>query len=224
MGKATANKQLKFTSLLEAAFELFSEKGVGDTSISDITSRSGVAKGTFYLYFKDKFDIRNKLIMYESGKIFKIAYERMQEEDIPDLSDKLIFFIDKILDQLSENPKLVSLISKNLSWAILKKEIERPVYTDVFDISGAFKNLTNECGISEHDSEIMLYLILEFVGSTCYSSILNSDPCPIDELKPYIYRTIRGIITDTINSSKEPVTIGETAEANLQETDEASAE
>ncbi len=201
MGKATANKQLKFTSLLEAAFELFSEKGVGDTSISDITSRSGVAKGTFYLYFKDKFDIRNKLIMYESGKIFKIAYEKTQEADISDLSDKLIFFIDKILDELSENPKLVSLISKNLSWAILKKEIERPVYTDVFDISGAFKNLTNECGLSEHDSEIMLFLILELVGSSCYSSILNDDPCPIDELKPYIYRTIRGIIKDTINES-----------------------
>ncbi len=34
MGKATANKQLKFTSLLEAAFELFSEKGVGEISSS----------------------------------------------------------------------------------------------------------------------------------------------------------------------------------------------
>ncbi len=201
MGKATANKQLKFTSLLESAFELFTEKGVGDTSISDITSRSGVAKGTFYLYFKDKFDIRNKLIMYESGKVFKAAYDKLQEEDIPDLADKLIFFIDKILDELSANPKLVSLISKNLSWAILKREIEQPIYTDVFDISGAFKVLTEECGISEYDSKIMLYLILEFVGSTCYSSILNNDPCPIEELKPYIYRTIRSIIEDAINKA-----------------------
>lgn len=201
MGKATANKQLKFTSLLESAFELFTEKGVGDTSISDITSRSGVAKGTFYLYFKDKFDIRNKLIMYESGKVFKAAYDKLQEEDIPNLADKLIFFIDKILDELSANPKLVSLISKNLSWAILKREIEQPIYTDVFDISGAFKALTEECGISEYDSKIMLYLILEFVGSTCYSSILNNDPCPIEELKPYIFRTIRSIIEDAINKA-----------------------
>jgi AcrR family transcriptional regulator len=203
MGKAIANKQLKFTSLMEAAFELFTEKGIGETSISDITSRSGVAKGTFYLYFKDKFDIRNKLIMYESSKVFKAAYEALQEVDIPDLSDKLIFFIDKILDQLIESPKLMSLISKNLSWATLKRELERPTLTDFFDLSEPFNKLTEECGISEHDSEIMLYLILEFVGSSCYYSILYNDPCPIEELKPRIYRTVRGIISDTINGASE---------------------
>ena len=40
------------------------------TSISDIVDNAGVAKGTFYLYFKDKYDIRNKLIAHKSGEVF----------------------------------------------------------------------------------------------------------------------------------------------------------
>ncbi len=57
--KIDKNKQLKRQSLLETAFMLFTTKGIHKTSISDIVENAGVAKGTFYLYFKDKYDIRN---------------------------------------------------------------------------------------------------------------------------------------------------------------------
>ena len=48
--------------LLKTAFELFTEKGIKDTSIQEIVDRAEVAKGTFYLYFKDKYEIRDILI------------------------------------------------------------------------------------------------------------------------------------------------------------------
>ena len=41
-------------ALLEAARELFSERGYHQTRVDEITGRAGVATGTFYLYFKDK--------------------------------------------------------------------------------------------------------------------------------------------------------------------------
>lgn len=40
----------------------------------------------------------------------------------------------------------------------------------------------------------MLYLIIELTGSTCYSSILYEEPVPIQELKPYLFQSIRQII------------------------------
>ena len=49
MGKAEENKLKKRESLLNTAFELFTTKGIHDTSISDIVEKAGVAKGTFYL-------------------------------------------------------------------------------------------------------------------------------------------------------------------------------
>ena len=44
------------------------------------------------------------------------------------------------------------------------------------------------------DPEVMLYMIIELVSSTIYSSILYSDPCDIKTLKPYLYGTIRMMI------------------------------
>lgn len=54
MGKLDDKKKQKRDSLLMAAFTLFTQKGINDTSISDIAKKANMAKGTFYLYFKDK--------------------------------------------------------------------------------------------------------------------------------------------------------------------------
>ncbi|MBM3323222.1 TetR/AcrR family transcriptional regulator, partial [candidate division WOR-3 bacterium] len=43
--------------LLEAAFAEVSEHGYFETTVDDIARRAGVAKGTLYLYFRDKPDI-----------------------------------------------------------------------------------------------------------------------------------------------------------------------
>ncbi len=43
--------------LLEAGRELFLAKGMAATSLEDITSRAGVSKGLFYLYFRSKDDL-----------------------------------------------------------------------------------------------------------------------------------------------------------------------
>ncbi len=47
-------KRKKKDRLIQAGTGLFSERGFGLTTVSDITRRAGVAKGTFYLYFQDK--------------------------------------------------------------------------------------------------------------------------------------------------------------------------
>ena len=57
----TAKKELKEKELYIAGYELFLKKGIEKTSIGEIVERAGVAKGTFYLYFKDKYDLLNKL-------------------------------------------------------------------------------------------------------------------------------------------------------------------
>ena len=65
MGKAAENKQQKREALLNTAFKLFTTKGLHNTSIADIVEQAGVAKGTFYLYFKDKYTNRCIFKMYK---------------------------------------------------------------------------------------------------------------------------------------------------------------
>jgi TetR/AcrR family transcriptional regulator, transcriptional repressor for nem operon len=47
--------------LLEAGRTLFLSKGVAATSLEDITSRAGVSKGLFYLYFQSKDELLQAL-------------------------------------------------------------------------------------------------------------------------------------------------------------------
>ncbi|MBQ2466370.1 MAG: TetR/AcrR family transcriptional regulator, partial [Lachnospiraceae bacterium] len=50
MSNLDFNKSQKKISLLNTAFELFTTKGVNETSIAEIAKAAGIAKGTFYLY------------------------------------------------------------------------------------------------------------------------------------------------------------------------------
>ena len=69
------DKKEKENKLMEKALKLFTEKGVNNTSIQDIADEAGVGKGTFYLYFKDKYDIRDKVIASCSNKLFSDALD-----------------------------------------------------------------------------------------------------------------------------------------------------
>ena len=62
MGKVDENKHQKMDALFQSAYDLFLNQGIEKTSISDIAKKAGVAKGTFYLYFADKYEIRDRLI------------------------------------------------------------------------------------------------------------------------------------------------------------------
>lgn len=50
----TKPAELRREELLDAAQQLFLDKGIGATSIDDIANAADVAKGTFYLYFPSK--------------------------------------------------------------------------------------------------------------------------------------------------------------------------
>ena len=71
MGRSEEKKKLKREALLTSAFDLFTEKGINKTTVSDIVKKAELAKGTFYLYYKDKYDIRDKLIAMRAVRIIE---------------------------------------------------------------------------------------------------------------------------------------------------------
>ena len=80
MGKVDDNKKLKMNTLLQTAFDLFTGKGFAKTTVSDIVNQAGLAKGTFYLYFKDKYDLRDKLIAYKACQLLMMHTSSLKEE------------------------------------------------------------------------------------------------------------------------------------------------
>lgn len=197
MKKEEKDKEIK---LLKTAFELFTEKGIKDTSIQEIVEKAGVAKGTFYLYFKDKYQIRDILIVKKSEKLFKDALEKLRENYISNLADQVIFIINHVINELIKAPTLLKFISKNLSWGIYHNTILK-IYEETEDkeegIYQLFLKGVKENNIELKNPEVTLYMIIELVSSTCFNSILYNEPLTIEEFKPYLYETIRKMISES---------------------------
>ena len=200
MNKVENKKKQKKDALLNAAFDIFTSIGINKTSISDIVQKAGVAKGTFYLYFADKYDLRNKLIAHKANKIFEKAETALNKTGITEFDDRMIFFIDNILDQLTENKSLLNFISKNLSWGIFKNVIRQNVdkknsgleeETEPYDVLGRLRAGEE---LKFKNKDVLVYMIVELVSSSCYSAILYNEPVSIEELKPYIFETVREMI------------------------------
>lgn len=197
MGKIEINKKAKMTSLLDAAYKLFTTQGVNKTSVSEISKESGIAKGTFYLYFKDKYDIRNKLISHESSKLFTAAKTELlhyQKDHNISFEDQIIFIVDHIVNALNENQSLLTFISKNLSWGIFKQALTSNISDNDVNFKHVFESMINECKQPIYEPEVMIFMITELVSSTIYSAILYKEPVDLEHLKPHLYSAIRGII------------------------------
>lgn len=55
-------KAERWRELLDAAAEIFHEKGFDGTSLQDIADRVGILKGSIYYYIESKTDLRNSLL------------------------------------------------------------------------------------------------------------------------------------------------------------------
>lgn len=195
--KARTYKDNKEERLLDEGFKLFTKKGIKDTSIQDIVDNANVAKGTFYLYFKDKYELRDILIMKKSQKLFNDALSKLQKSKITDFCDRIIFIIDYVIDELTKNPLLLQFIAKDLGWGVFNKTILN-VYSKYEDEENGVYNMflkgVKENNINLVKPEVTLFMILELVSSTCFTSILYKEPLPIKEYKPFLYEEIRKLI------------------------------
>lgn len=198
MGKLEEKKQKKTKKLFHAALELFTTKGFHETSISDITRKAGLAKGTFYLYFKDKYDIRNHLISIESSRLFSQADAALQETDIAIFEDKIIFIIDYILNLLDKDRQLMTFIAKNLGWGVFKSALIHPKTEYTLDFYNVYVRMIEDSPHEFRNSEVLLFMLIELVGSTCHSIILYNEPMDIETYKPYLYKAVKDIIRGQI--------------------------
>lgn len=192
----TAKKKLKEKELYTAGYELFLEKGIEKTSIGDIVEKAGVAKGTFYLYFKDKYDLLDQLILQKSNNIIREALKKTDDMGISDFKKRTLFFIDYIINFLKENESLLRLINKNMSWGLYRRAMMKPKeYEEVKKVLDVFiNNLMNE-GMDKNEAEMTLFMIIELVGSVCFTTIVFKEPTDIDGIKPVLLKKILAMIS-----------------------------
>lgn len=195
MGKAEENKRKKKSALLTHAFSLFMNKGISNTTISEIAEHAGVGKGTFYFYFKDKEDLIEKLIAQKAEQLLIQAMHTLSEHlEAQTVEDKLVLIADSLLEQLKNDFGLLKFINKNLNYGIYKKALLREEVVSDFDVMATYYEILNSDGSKWKEPTLMLYTIVELVSSTCHSIILNQDPVDLEYYKPYLFECIRKVV------------------------------
>lgn len=194
MGKVDENKKQKENALLHTAFELFTEKGFAKTTISDIVNKAGLAKGTFYLYFKDKYDLRDKLIAFKSAKLFDDARYALENSDIDNFEDEILFMTDYIIRRFQNEPALMEFVAKNLSHGIFIDTFSNTEFLISQQFYDHYLKSMKQYGITCQSPELMLFTIIELIGSTSYNCILRSQPVSIDEYLPYLHEVLKQIM------------------------------
>ncbi len=80
----TKAKDSKRQKIVEAAIQVFSQKGYHRTRVQDITSSLGISTGTFYIYFGNKRDLFVEVVDHVFRAILGEAADAItKEEDIP---------------------------------------------------------------------------------------------------------------------------------------------
>ena len=192
--RAEKNKNDKYHRILDAAYELFVERGDTNLPISEIAERAGVAKGTFYLYFRDKKTLKEALIAEKSNQFFRKAMQALRATDIVPFEEQVIFVVNYLINELTDNLAALKLITKNLSFGMFNQKLQGYVEDNQSDILQALLVAARKSGVRLHHPRILLFMIIELTSSTCFSCILESKPLNIDEFKPFLFATIRQMI------------------------------
>jgi AcrR family transcriptional regulator len=113
MARITKEYHERKNELLDAAQELFFIKGYKQTSIESIIKKIGVAKGTFYYYFKSKEDLMDKLVKRMTNQIL-IEIKKITERTDLDAHAKLNRAYITTRNVKLENMDLIKLYLKAL--------------------------------------------------------------------------------------------------------------
>ena len=165
---ARPKSENKRKAILEAAMEIFADRGIGNAPTSAISSAAGVAEGTLFTYFKTKDELINEL--------FRELRKELDREltDYPHTADartRLRFVWDRYLNLAMTYPKRLQVIRQLRASGKLLKEAEAPNVT-ITELLRATREAAELGGIPNASSEFLVLMFraqaeatIEFIGA-----------------------------------------------------------
>lgn len=195
MPSVEENKLKKRNKILEAAYNLFAKNGINTTPIDEVVKCAGVAKGTFYLYFHDKYDLMDQIILYKSAAIIKSVIEQMKNintDNKMEAVDQLTFFVDAIIDYMIENKEMLSVISEKSSilYSLIIDNGDDNIKLD-FDY---LTDIIVKLGNPPENAKKLLLLVSTMIFTTASNAILSRSPFTIEEIRPKIHLAVKKML------------------------------
>lgn len=117
-----------------ALSELIEEKGFNNISITDLTRRADINRGTFYLHYTDKYDLLEQV---ENELIEEIQEQTKNLDFIPPLNleaiNEPLAFIIKLFQYFKENAALLKAILGSKGDPLFRQKIKKIIETNLFE-------------------------------------------------------------------------------------------
>jgi AcrR family transcriptional regulator len=173
-GTRGRDKSVSRDFIEECAIALFQTKGVEKTSISEVVAKSGIAKGTFYLYFKDKDDLVDAVISRYTKEFLDQVIIPFQ--NVP----RIIILADAIISYFTRNPMLLIELRKNL-FSDKPFPSTRDTVISFSKIILAYLNQYEDYKVSNWEAytKVVLGMILD----VCYKALIEETSTSAEETR-----------------------------------------
>lgn len=152
----------KEEAIIKAAAKIFARKGFHRTKVSDIVKQAGIARGTFYIYYKSKTELFEKLLDELMTQVLKnfadIDYHTLNNAN--DFYNHVLLVSRRFKDLVLQNKELASIFLKELGMVGSKfqKKLES-YHTGLMEISKEFLNYCYNKGIIRKvNPEVISYI------------------------------------------------------------------
>ncbi len=155
-------KQVKREEIISAAQKLIIQKGYRKTSVEDITKEAGIAKGSFYTYFKSKDSLMESIFSEKIEELSKGLEDSLK--NVQGLDDTIKKYIRYYLS-VSENEAEFILVMMTMMRSIdsigdvLIKRIEKDKTKKKEEIEEILKKYKDEIDIKD-ENDIERYSLI----------------------------------------------------------------
>lgn len=123
------------TSIINAFLTLRSKKPLERITVKELSSAAQINKATFYLHYKDIYDLSETL----ENELFENVFNSIEHPDAV-VSDPRIF-VRELIEGFTANQTLIDIIFSNERRSILVDRIERELKRFLFEKHPEYKNI-----------------------------------------------------------------------------------
>lgn len=147
----------------------------------------------------------------------EVRINNNQELRLPE--NAILFMMKDILDVLKEDRDLLRFLHKDLALGIFNNFEENELLAEENpDFIAMYRRILSLSNERFRNSKVMLFLIIELVSSTAYTSIMYGDSLiSLGELMPYLHETIHDIMERNRIISVEELPYNERNRAELKD-------
>jgi AcrR family transcriptional regulator len=187
--RLTAQGRERRLQLIEAAGELFAERGFDDTRIVDIVERAGVAKGLFYWYFENKEALFRDLVEQNRLRLRQAQAAAMDPAAEP--LRRVRQGAEASVLHMARHARLFSLIEVETRSAQLDDDVlRRGTEVHAHDVASIVAEGIADGSIRDEDPLLLAYGVVGAVGYYGHFQRTGRVAMGIDELAPFVGRFV----------------------------------